>query len=233
MPRLVEQPVTTLEGEGTPHERYVTRHPAYGQISASRVSGGAYLYGSDFHHHRYIAIRIAASEAQRHLSNDWHFSSMRGFVEIAMSEDQWHEFQSSMNSEGTPCTIESIQGVMIPSLPAPESRTKQFAGEAEKAANEAFERIEETMQSIANLKISEKAREQLLKQVQGIGSALTSSLPFILDQFGEHMEKTVAKAKVEINAHAAIAGGIDPKHALEAPNAANTNAPRPKRLIRR
>lgn len=35
-----------------------TRHPAYGQISASRVSGERVLYGSDFRHRNFVQIRI-------------------------------------------------------------------------------------------------------------------------------------------------------------------------------
>ena len=33
-------------------------HPAYGQITVSKVSGSRVLYGSDFVHHSYVTLRI-------------------------------------------------------------------------------------------------------------------------------------------------------------------------------
>jgi len=50
---------------------YTERHPAYAQISAARVSGTAYLYGSDFVHHHYVTLKIARSERVRDL-HDWY-----------------------------------------------------------------------------------------------------------------------------------------------------------------
>ena len=66
--RRVEQPV---ERPGHLHDDKRYSHPAYGQISAHRVTGGAVLYGSDFRHDGYVEITIKRSEMNRTLARDW------------------------------------------------------------------------------------------------------------------------------------------------------------------
>lgn len=46
----------------------ILRHPAYGSISVSHVTGNANLYGSDFAHQHYVTITISRSELRRDLA---------------------------------------------------------------------------------------------------------------------------------------------------------------------
>src|SRR3546814_2680674 len=61
----------TASGRPGDEERTTTTHPAFAQISASRVTGLANLYGSDFAHQSYVRIRVNPSEMHRSLANDW------------------------------------------------------------------------------------------------------------------------------------------------------------------
>src|SRR5436309_14907490 len=61
------QEPTVEKTEGI-HAATVSNHPAFGQIGASRVSGGEYLYGSDFKHQHYIVVQIHESTQYRELS---------------------------------------------------------------------------------------------------------------------------------------------------------------------
>ena len=85
----------------------------------------------------------------------------------------------------------------IPELPAPASRRDQFRDEAREAWKTAFDAIEELHASVADMKVSQKQKDELTKRANSIEARLTSSLPFVLDQFGEHMETTVERAKTE------------------------------------
>ena len=100
----------TAEKVGSNITETVESHPAYAQISASRVSGQTNLYGSDFSHQNYVTISIHASELHRSLSRDWAFSR-REYIEVAMSESQWAAFVSSMNVGcGIQCTLSHLEG---------------------------------------------------------------------------------------------------------------------------
>lgn len=179
----------------------IQTHPAYAQIQASRVSGQANLYGSEFQHHAYITVTVSLSEMRRSLSNDWPHA--RGeLIEVAMSEAQWASFVSSMNvGEGTLCTLQHIQGQQIPQIPAPQSKNDQFKKEILKDAQAAFDELDALKAQIDGLKISQKQKEELLKQAGRVKSTLADSMPFVVDQHGEYMERTIERAKAEINAY--------------------------------
>ena len=203
MGRKVEQPIEQIKEAGTAHERLVTTHPAFGMIAASRVSGGVYLFGSDIQHQRYMTIKISRAEIHRHLSDDWtHTSDLTPIIEVSMSEAQWQAFVSSPNTTSAPCTLSYENGEMVPSLPRPKSRGKQFRNEAEQAAEEAFERIDDLIAKIDQLSVSNIRKKDLMQRAESVKASLVSSMPFILDQFQEHMEEQVQVAKAEINAHA-------------------------------
>lgn len=200
MPREIEEPVTTKE-DG-PCSEYVTRHPAYGQISASRVSGYGVLYDSEFKHQHYVTITIRRSEQHRSLSRDWHFGREE-LIEVALSEAQWASFVSSMNvGMGVPCTIQHVQRKQIPGLPDPVSKREQFLKEAEKTQEDGVNRLEAVARTISDLKISQKQKDELIKSINMAASSFGRSTDFVLSQFAEHMEATVEKAKIEVNAYA-------------------------------
>lgn len=205
MKELIEEPVTRVEGEGA-NAKEVTTHPAFAEIQASRISGGKVLYGSDMRHQHYVAIRITPSKLQRSLSSDWAFAELGRYIEIAMSEAQWGAFITSMNSKGAQCTLEYFNGKRVPQLPPPKSRGKQFRDEAAKSVEEALQAVEDAVKDIEATNLSTSKKKALIGQISRASSALQSSLPFVLDQFVEHMEEQVAKAKSEINGYAQMAG---------------------------
>jgi hypothetical protein len=184
------------------HDDAVYTHPAYAQISASNVSGGAYLYGSDFKHHNYVTIRIKRSEMNRSLSNDWPFAREE-LIEVALSESQWATFVSSMNrGEGVQCTLQHFQGKMVPQIPRIEGKVAAFRAEGSEAANEAVRAIREMSQEIRDSKLSQKQKDHWLSRLSFIEGRTTGNLKFVASQFGEHMESVVQKAKTEISAFA-------------------------------
>lgn len=206
MPYPIEEPHVEVS-EGFSHrEETKTTHPSFAQISVSRCSGGnTALYGSDFIHHNYVMLTISESELHRNLSNDWHFPR-RQIIEVALSEAQWATLVSSFGQgSGVPCTLQWLQGIgPIPRLPSPKSRSDQFSAEMKKDMEDTFKHLDELSEEIkANTTgLSKKKQDALLSKVRGIYTKLTSSLPFVADQFSEHMETEVERAKVEIHGYA-------------------------------
>lgn len=197
MKRLVEEPVTTEEEFG----RSVTRHPAFGQIVASRVSGHQVLYGSDFRHNAYMTIKIVRSELHRSLSRDWHFGNDQ-VIEVALSEAQWATFVSAPNiGSGVPCTIEHIQGQYMPRLPDPKSRVDQFRAEVETKLQDSLQQLDVVMRELDEMGLPKGKAARIKERLRHARLQLANNLPFMAEQFDEHMEETVKKAKAEVHGY--------------------------------
>ena len=199
MSREVQHPVTV--DSGSPNGGTETSHPAFAQISASRVSGRASLYGSDFVHNGYITIRITKSLMMRDLNHDWAFERDR-LIEVDLSYAQWAEFVSNMNSgAGVQCTLDRVNNKAVPGLPDPQTRQAQSIAEQQKDFTKLLTQLEESKAAIEALNISQKAKSVMLEQLWKVHREVTDSLPFALKSFNKHLEDTVEKAKIEVNAY--------------------------------
>lgn len=192
-----EAPVTTENND--PMGGSTTTHPAYAQICASRVSGHANLYGSEFNHQHYVSVRIHKSEHRRTLSNDWHYA--RGeLIEVSMSEAQWASFVSGMNvGHGPCCTIQHINCKPVPQLPDPKVTTAHFRAEIAEVYREAQAELIAIAGELGEA-IGKRKAEEIRRRVQIVAGRVVGSAVFVADQFDEHMENTTEKAKIEVNA---------------------------------
>jgi hypothetical protein len=195
MTREVQAPEIELNPDK--HTDSIERHPAFAQIGASRVSGSAYLYGSDFEHQHFVIVSIARSELHRGLSNDWHHEREE-LIQVAMSEAQWATFVSSMNQgSGVPCTLERLAGAGVPQLPAPLSRQDQFKGELR-------DTLKDGMDALAALRadlVARKMPKTVLDHLDKCVRELSQNIPFVAQQFGEHVEGITEAAKIEMQAY--------------------------------
>lgn len=191
----------TIEKVDSPVNDTVEKHPAYAQICASRVSGGAFLYGSDFAHQHYVTISIHASELHRGLSNDRPFAR-KEYIEVALSEAQWAAFVSSMNvGMGVQCTLNHLAGEMIPQIPSVKNRQAQFKADGSEDLASAVAELKALRKGIEQCSLSQKAKKDLLWNIEKIERGMGSSVEFVAKQFGEHIETVTEHAKIEINAY--------------------------------
>jgi hypothetical protein len=192
-----EEPVSTPKGV----DETVTTHPAYAQIVACRVSGHASLYGSDFEHSHYMTVSIKRSQAHRNLSRDWHFGREE-LIEVAMSEAQWATFISTPNvGSGIPCTLGHFDGQPVPQLPPPKAVHDTFKEELKAS----MERMQQDLNAISqglDGPLAKTKVAELRRKLEWISQRMTDSTGFVAQQFGEHVEVVVEKAKVEISAYA-------------------------------
>ena len=197
-----EPTIEVKKGPGNADEA-VEQHPAYAQIGANRVSGGAYLYGSDFKHQHYITIQIHDSELHRQLSGD-RAHSKRRLIEIAMSEAQWATFVSSLNQGGgVQCTLEfTPEAGIVPPITQPKDRKLQFSREM----GERFDMVVQALKDLAALidaaPLSGKKKKELQDELRVAEMNLAPNMAFVAERFSEHMESTIEKAKSEVNAYA-------------------------------
>ena len=183
------------------HEEKVFTHPSFGQISANRVSGGAVLYGSDFHHDGYVSITIKRSELHRNLAHDWPMGREE-LITVNLSEAQWARFVSAMNiGDGPQCTIEHVQMERMPGLPNPVDRRAQFAGESDETAARVKLELAGLREDIAASGLSAKKAKPLLDRIHQAEMAAGVNQEYVAEQFERHMEKTVERARIEVDAH--------------------------------
>lgn len=180
-----------------------TTHPAFGQISIGKPQGAIDLYGSDFTHHHFVNIELHESQLRRDLSHDWTFAR-KLIASVSMSEAQWATFVSSFGQgSGVPCTIEYADGERRPSLP-PRQTWKLYREEAEKSFSEALEKVQGLRDQIsaAATRLPKKVQAELTAPIDAVIRSLQSTLPFIKESFDKHIEDSIEKAKVEVNAYA-------------------------------
>jgi hypothetical protein len=93
-------------------------------------------------------------------------------------------------------------GEQIPGIAPPvEDPHKKFEVEARQKMERALGELDLLAREIDELKLSQKQKDALKSRAAMARQQLVSNVPFVLKQFGEHMESTVEKAKVEVNAY--------------------------------
>lgn len=186
----VQEPVEHVhrDGHGTTYT-----HPAFGMIGASRVQGDAVLVGSDLVHHNFIVLRVRHAELNRDLSRDWWFGKNE-IVEVALSEAQWATMISSLNvGNGVPCKIGHVNGEQLPDVPHRQPDTV-FAREID-------DKLSGAVAALDKLIAAGGLTKAKLEELQHVRRELTSNLGFVREQFDRHVETTVERAKVEVNAY--------------------------------
>jgi len=200
MARNIEDPVVRIE-PGPSGDTEVSTHPAYGQIGTSRVSGHANLYDSDFRHNAYMTITIRKSQLHRDLHRDWHFAHQE-IIEVALSESQWATFVSSPNSGmGVPCTIQHMDGQIIPGLPDPSSRADQFSKEMADTLGKSIGTLKALLGQIDEQGLPKKKADAIKRAIEHALMQINSNVPFVAKSFEEHTEAVVEAAKAEIHGY--------------------------------
>lgn len=198
MSREVEKPTLNEHGAET--------HPAFGMISAARVSygpPGQTLFQSDIAHGRTIRLMIDTATRRRDLKNDYVHSNMSGeVVEVEMSEAQWASFVSSMNTSGVPCTIRRRESKQVPEFPH-EPRLALTMRETHEAAHEAFGTILEALRELEALEQGDstpKQRREALRKLKVRIQNATPNVDFAGRQLAKQAEAVVERARADIEA---------------------------------
>lgn len=198
-------PVTiTDKPHGGTHYDSREDHPAFGQISANRTTGShTYLYGSDFEHRNTIRITINESCMLRGLSNDHAFEGKQ-LMEVELSEAQWATFVSSLNcGQGVQCTLRAREtDYQIADLPPPKDQLHTFREEAKETVKDAMGHLDSLVEKVKLMGLPVGKLKTIMTAVGLAKQEIELNLPFVAKQFSEHMETTVERAKVEVNAYA-------------------------------
>lgn len=202
----------TVKDKGTVHERVETRHPSFGLIGISRVSGMTRLFGSSVEHQNYVMLTIQRAYHSRdpNLHCDWIFAEGLPVAEVAVSFNQLSEMLFNSNvGDGVPCTIKGMRGGEYEQTwkegepPITES-AKQYLDEFEhrmkELASDLKKAVKMAKDAIDDKNFGKGKREELFKEIDRATSQVSRGLPWTLEQFIEKMEQVTTHAKAEIEA---------------------------------
>ena len=205
-------------------EKETFTHESYGLLQISRFRGGDRTYfGSSIEHDCGVSLEVHEGELQHGLHSDW-FHPTKKILEIRMTETQFAEAITHLNSSPIPVTIREVCGKRMEAPPA-INRREQFESELDEQFVALEARIAKLSESTENL-LSEKKnltkadRETILKEISMIRQAVRSNLPYMRDSFREAMDDIVHEAKTEAESfirQRAKSLGIDSAEMLSLP----------------
>jgi hypothetical protein len=201
---IAEKPVLTKNETSYSDSRET--HPAYATIGAHRVSStpGAVLFQSDFTHQHYMTISIHRAVLDRGLSND-HVFARNELIEVGLSEAQWATFVSTVNmGMGVPCTLMRYagdEGFFVPRIIPDQTRVEQSKAEVDATVTKGLAALDDLRAAVNTSGLSQKAKRDLDHKIRVAEAALGGGAQWVAKQFDEHMEKTVERAKIEVEAY--------------------------------
>lgn len=185
------------------------RHPAYGAIRISRVSGNVTLLGSTLQTGQYVRLEICQSEEVSSGHGVKNIQPCSGsIVSVDMSEAQYAAMLTSMNMySGTPCTIARREGKPVPTIPfrSGSERAHDMAKLMRERLDATNSNLDGVMADLVAAIDGGKGKtvlRQILSDLQGVSRDLKDNIPYLGTVFEENMDAVVETAKTEVNAYA-------------------------------
>lgn len=180
-------------------------HESYGSISASRFSGGCDIfYGSKIPHNRGVEISIKRGHSYRELNKEW-FAEDEDIVTVRMTEMQFAEFITGLNSNRVPCTLVRVNGKRMENPPIRENERQMFSrefGEHFQNISEQIKAMRSRMTELLKKKSLSKAdKEELLKMAGHLSTEVDANTSYIKQSFEESIDNVVQEAKVDIQTY--------------------------------
>lgn len=188
-----------------------TEHPSFAVININRVQiggGSLRLFDSPFKHYNAITLEISPAALIRNLHGDTIMPTGEvAHIRVMMSEIQFANLVLNANVHGgTPCTVDSIAGKQLPQPPKSDLK-KLWASEVKRDFKDVAEAAEKAEKDVDALLAKDRVTKTDLKALKdvifGMAQDIRENLPWMEEQFEKTMEKVVATAKGEIDAHVA------------------------------
>lgn len=187
------------------HHGEVTSHPAFGLISASRVSGKRELFGSHVGHSGYIKLTIRQAEVSGYNTPHEHVFGRDYVAEVDMSEAQWVALISRMNhGSGVPCTIEFTQKLgNVAEIKHVDKAAERLDKQAESMHDQLVNRdamAQEIVRKAIEERVPQKQRAEVLRYLDILVSESKRTTDYYKKVLKEEAEKLTTEARIEIDA---------------------------------
>jgi hypothetical protein len=183
---------------------YTEAHPSFGVVQISRGHGGDItLFDSSIKHNDTVTLTVMHAERNRGLHRDW-INSKGHIVEVEMSNEQFAAMITHLNSgDGTPCTLRSIEGKRIPraAYVNPNTEFREEFNQEARGVGHALDAVVSDVEALLmDKRLSVGAVRSVLSRLKSVRQEIVANMPFVAQQFAEHMEHVVTEAKTEVEA---------------------------------
>lgn len=197
MSKIYEDPTEAMDGTRV-------THPSFGAATMSRVTGLTHLVGSDVQEHStWIRVRVSRASIYRDNDSERHMPNTSDqIVEFDLSEAQLARWIMSGGSySGTLCTLKYVHGAQMAEAPATRPRYARLVDGQKDALSEHAGRVqtarERVVEKIQNSRLSQRAKKDMLRDINQLGTHITGHLRFtekILNEAGTEYVTAVAQA---------------------------------------
>lgn len=185
-----------------------SKHPSYGMVQFSRVSGGKrQLFGSTMtEHSNTIFLRVAQGVREFRLKEDRYYTGRKdSIIEVEMSAAQFTELITTMNiGSGVPCTIRALNNTRVEGPPDEGTEMdrvrEDFAEDLKNISSKLDGAKDELAAILAKKSIGKGDKVAISKIVSRMFMHFEDNVPFVQEQFQRATDRSVAAAKTEIDA---------------------------------
>ena len=178
-------------------------HPTFGVVNFCRTTGCTDLVGSGVKHQHFLSLTIRRASVRKSFGEERYFGN-ESICEVWLSAAQFAELITTMGvMPGVPCTLKYVDGKSQGAVPKIDTSVKIAKDYAKEQLDEFAEKIVEyksTAESILTKSgtITKGDKAALLNIFNTCLQEIKSNVPFYADILEEVSEKTLAKAKTEI-----------------------------------
>jgi hypothetical protein len=183
------------------------KHPSYAMVGISRqTSTGTDLFGSDIKHHELICFTIREADKVRDLNRDWYHGG-KTITEITMSPAQFAEMITTLNvGFGVPCTLNVREGVPVEEIPVQNTLEDDIEHDIKESMQELSDRLHKLSEAAKVLEekgpVKAADKKAAIAALNSVIQEVQSNIPWIEETTKESCEKTVSRAKAEVDAMA-------------------------------
>lgn len=202
-PPLSEERSIVPKGNRDGNETVQT-HESFGMARISRhgAGGNGHFFGSQLQHSSSISLTIARASIRRDLSSEWYHQG-DDLIEIEMTASQFTEILTTPNmGSGVPVSLRQVMGRSMPDVPPPPTMSELVSHDVQESLNEMERRLDKLTELLkaAAPKLGKKRFQEISDELGIARGRISSSIPFVHEQFMKSCQKTIADAKAEIEA---------------------------------
>ena len=174
----------------------------------NRVSGNRNLYGSPFTHPSYVELTISRGKMETSYGKTEYWAQHNNpYIVVDFSNNQFAELITTMNiGSGIPCTVHRFNGQTYNyNSVKPEDNRVKVNHQIDESSKTIINQLNELIQIIEEEKMSQRTKARLINQARRISLTLRESLPYVVKQYSEYLDRLEQQSKTEIASYADIA----------------------------
>lgn len=181
-------------------------HPSYAMASFCRFNGGKGEFFGANTRSQSGGVRLTISNATLYHSDTGDtIMANKPFVEVEMSNIQFADLITNMNTMGVPVTLVKKDGERIEPVPFEDKRelTQSRLYEATNKVAERIDHLTEQTQELLNRQkpLTKAEKQAVLNEIGSLKKIINDHIPYIGQLFAEEMDKVAQEARNEFTAY--------------------------------